>query len=497
MESARALSMRWTRADFLALVCVTLVGGLLRAIRLTSPPFAIGDEGFYAPEGCWYVLADPETCGIDHEVNFEHPPLGKWIIGLGIKLFGYDALGWRILPVIFGTLSIVLCFIVAKKLLHSTAAATVAAGLLAFDFMHFVLSRSSMLDVFLMFFVLATFVCLVFDRDRTLRGDGRAGRWWRYASGAFAGAAVATKWGGAFALLGAAMLAFAWDVSAHQRPGERHPVLRTLKDDGLSLLTAFVIVPAIVYAATFIGRVEGTLFAWPGNENSWLNALIDRQQRAFNYHAHQIFAHRFASEPWSWPLTKRGISFVRQSEGGMIRNVVVAGNPVVWTLSLVALVYVAFKWIRTRRPSRPEGFIVAGFAWAYLPWLLYANAPYVFFTWGRVALFIWYLLPALPFMYLGMAYAAVRMWRRTMGKIAVVATGLFVVASFAFYYPVLAYVPISQQGFDARMFAFDNCRPPKLDLFFFKSKVVDGVTTFERQTAPAVHAVPPEGWCWL
>jgi dolichyl-phosphate-mannose-protein mannosyltransferase len=497
MESTRGLITRWTRADFVALFALTLVGGLLRAIRLTTPHFGIGDEGFYSMDGCWYVLADADTCGIDHEENFEHPPLGKWIIGFGIRLFGYNQLGQRIMPMLFGTLCIVLCYILAKKLLHSTAAATIAGGLLAFDFLHFGLSRSSMLDVFLLFFVLATFVCLAFDRDRSLEPEARGGRWWRYASGAFAGAAIASKWTGIFSLLGAAMLAFAWDVSAHQRPGERHPVLKTLKDDGLSLVSAFLIVPALVYVTTFIGRIEGTFLAWPGNEESWLNAFIDRQARAFRFHAHQIFAHRFGSEPWSWPLAKRGISFIRQRDAGMIRNVVITGNPVVWVLSLVALGYVALRWIRDRRPSHPEGFIVAGFAWAYLPWILYYFAPFAFFTWGRTALFIWYLFPALPFMYLALAYVSVRMWRRTAGKVAVVATGLFVVASFAFYYPVLAYVPISEQAFKTRMFAFDNCRPPKLNLFFFKSTVGGSVTGFERQTAPAAYHAPPESWCWL
>jgi hypothetical protein len=140
---------------------------------------------------------------------------------------------------------------------------------------------------------------------------------------------------------------------------------------------------------------------------------------------------------------------------------------------------------------------VAGFAWAYLPWIVYYFAPFAFFTWGRTALFIWYLLPALPFMYLALAYIGVRMWRRSLGKVAVAATGLFVVASFAFYYPVLSYVPISERAFKARMFAFDNCRPPKLNLFFFKSVVSGGVTRFERQTAPAARHAPPEGWCWL
>ena len=51
-----------------------------------------------------------------------------------------------------------------------------AAGLLmAFDGMHFVLSRTALLDIFLMFFVLAAFGALVLDRDQ------RRPRWLRVA----------------------------------------------------------------------------------------------------------------------------------------------------------------------------------------------------------------------------------------------------------------------------------------------------------------------------
>ncbi|HWL65065.1 MAG TPA: glycosyltransferase family 39 protein, partial [Actinomycetota bacterium] len=453
-----------------------------------------------ANDACWYALASPEECPIGREMNLEHPPLGKWLIAAGVKAFGHTILGHRIVPVIFGVITIPLLYLLARRLLNSTLGASVATGLLAVDFLHLVLSRVAMLDVFLLFFSLLAFWFLLVDRDRRFGEDGERSRvrWLPIAAGAAAGAATASKWSGAFVIVAIATLALAWDIGARRSPTERHPVLKAIRAEGLTWLVAFLIVPVATYALTFVGRVEGTLLALPTEETAWLNQLWDRQVHIFRFHAHHVFAHRFASEPWSWPLAKRGIPFVRRPDGEMLRFVTAAGNPVVWTLSFVAVIYAGFRWIRNHGPGRPEGFIVAGFAWAYLPWIVYYFAPYLFFTWGRVALFIWYIVPVLPFMYLAMGYVAERVAKRTAGRVAVAAVTLFAVVAFAYYYPVLAYLPVSQQAFRARVALFDQCDPPPHAPFFFFERITeDGVTRFKKRTSPARNLLPPEGWCWL
>ena len=62
---------------------------------------------------------------------------------------------------------------------RSTVLGATAGLLMALDGMHFVLSRTAILDIFVMFFVVAAFACLVLDRDHRrrawLRGHGAAG----------------------------------------------------------------------------------------------------------------------------------------------------------------------------------------------------------------------------------------------------------------------------------------------------------------------------------
>ena len=98
-----------------------------------------------------------------------HPPVGKWMIAGGMWLFGPDnPLGWRFSAALAGTVSIALVALIAQKLFGSLILGAAAGLLLAVDGHHLVMSRTSLLDIFLMFWILAAFGALLMDRD-----DGR------------------------------------------------------------------------------------------------------------------------------------------------------------------------------------------------------------------------------------------------------------------------------------------------------------------------------------
>src|SRR6187402_2746539 len=68
-------------------------------VRLTVPGKPYFDEVHYLP-------AARAVLALSHPANPEHPPLGKELLALGIALFGDRPLGWRIMPVLFGTLGL-------------------------------------------------------------------------------------------------------------------------------------------------------------------------------------------------------------------------------------------------------------------------------------------------------------------------------------------------------------------------------------------------------
>src|SRR3712207_1869639 len=160
-----------------------LFGFALRLHRLAVPAKAAFDEVYYACDaqmllryGYEHAHQKDNVCIVDATTQgpgfVVHPPLGKWLIGIGEQIFGYSphggataAFGWRIAACVFGSLSILILCRMGRRLFRSTLLGCFAGLLLALDGLHFVQSRVAMLDIFLMFFVLAAAACLVTDRD--------------------------------------------------------------------------------------------------------------------------------------------------------------------------------------------------------------------------------------------------------------------------------------------------------------------------------------------
>ncbi|CAN5605947.1 phospholipid carrier-dependent glycosyltransferase [soil metagenome] len=478
--------MSWSALDWVALGAVTIVAALLRTLRLADPRSLVFDETYYAKDACWYALGSRSACGIDAEQTAVHPPLGKWLIAAGVKAFGYDSFGWRIAAVVAGTMTVALLYLLARKVLRSTLGATVASGLLAFDLLHFVQSRIAMLDVFMVLFGVAAILFCVLDRQTMLEGRrGEPGRLgvspWRLAAGVAAGAAVASKWsGGLFAITALALTsAWAWGARRRLEGRSRGPSGRR---EAASILLSLVVLPLLVYVLTYVGRLDGDLVALPGSSGSWLRALWDRQLYMFDFHSGLEATHPYASPAWSWILLKRPVSyFFEATPGGDYMEIFATGSPLVWWPSIPALAYVGWRWLRTRDMAGPEGLILTGFALNYFPWLVLATE--------RSAVFLFYLLPAVPFMCLALAYVPARLARSPATAPAVVVAAAVTIALFAFYYPLLAKVAIPRQSWEQRIWVFDNCdEPPPTESAGNKVGTGDQEASEDR---------PPSGWCWI
>src|SRR5216683_1787789 len=236
---------------------VTAFGTFLRFNRLRVPRALIFDETYYAKDA-WSILqhgvewnlvgnANPiiqsghtnifaacngtSACG-EYVVQ---PEAGKLLIAAGEWLFGLNSFGWRFASAVFGSLAILLMCRIARRMTRSTLLGCVAGLLMSLDGLEFVLSRTGILDIFLMFFVLAAFGALVVDRDVSrmrlaeavvLRPSDEAGpglgiRKWRVAAGVLIGLACASKQYGVWYILAFAGLCIAWDLGARRTVGLR------------------------------------------------------------------------------------------------------------------------------------------------------------------------------------------------------------------------------------------------------------------------------------
>ena len=132
-----------------------------------------------------------------------HPPLGKWLIGLGILVFGPETgWGWRSAAALFGVATVAVVMRLGWHLSGSEPVAWIAGFFIAVDGVHVTLSRTGLLDGFLTFFV-ALGSLFVWRDLAASAGEPGAGpirvswrRPWLVAAAATVGHAAGVKWSG-------------------------------------------------------------------------------------------------------------------------------------------------------------------------------------------------------------------------------------------------------------------------------------------------------------
>jgi dolichyl-phosphate-mannose-protein mannosyltransferase len=415
-----------------ATAVVVAIAAVLRLVGLSRPKGKIFDETYYATDAHNLLVHGFEWNDKDKVAAFVvHPPLGKWIIGAGEQVFGYNELGWRFSAAVFGTLSVLLLVRIGRRLFHSTALGCAAGLLMALDGFHLVLSRTALLDIFLLFFVLAAFGALVLDRDsrrrRWLRAmeagldpsrPGRAGRppftlgavpWWRLLAAVLLGCGLAVKWNALWFIPAFALLAFVWEVGARRSAGVRRPWRDTLVDESGWFVLAGVLI-LVIYLASWSGWFltdGGYARHWRADSGmseapilGALQNLIHYHQEALRFHTGLQTKHPYQSWPWQWLLLGRPVAFYWSSAGGCgapscAAEILLLGTPILWWSFLPALA--ALAWLGFARRDWRAGAILLSVAAGLLPWFWYAIED------GRT-MFSFYAAPVLPFLVLAVVY---------------------------------------------------------------------------------------------
>nr|WP_184988924.1 glycosyltransferase family 39 protein [Actinoplanes digitatis] len=478
----------WNPYSWLITALVVAVAAILRLAGLSRPKGYIFDEVYY-PTDAWDMLHhgvewDEKTNGPAYVV---HPPLGKWLIALGEKAFGNNEFGWRISGAIAGTLMILILIRVAYRLFHSIVLAGIAGLLMALDGFQLVLSRTSLLDIFLGLFILATFAALVLDRDHyrrrwlralergydpadNLRGLPWIFPWWLLTSGVLFGLACGVKWSALFFAPFFAMLVVVWRVQARRSAGVRRAFLSGILGDLGYLILSFVLT-IIFYVATWTGWFvtdtgyfrhyrEANGLSEPPILGALLN-LVHYHAQAYDFHSGLTDRHVYQSWPWQWLLLGRPVAFYWNGNGSCgapscAAEILLLGTPILWWSFLPALA--ALVWFGIARRDWRAFAIGTGVVAGLLPWFYFAVAD------GRT-MFAFYVLPALPFLILAVTYAlgaimtpstgmvtgSGRSDRQLIGTIAVGVYVLLVALCFAWFHPIFIGQLIPYEDWSSRM----------------------------------------------
>jgi dolichyl-phosphate-mannose--protein O-mannosyl transferase len=408
------------------------------------------------------------------------PEMGKLLIAVGEWMFGLNSFGWRFSSALFGSLAILLMCRIARRMTRSTLLGCIAGLLMALDGLEFVLSRTGILDIFLMFFVLAAFGCMVVDRDvsrarlaeaiarfpggdmRGIQGSGpRLGmRKWRVAAGVFLGLAVATKWNAVWYILALAMLGIAWDMGARRSAGVRSFVRGGLRE-AVWLPLTFIVLPLAVYLATWSGWfATGTGYYRDYAQQHGVHIpVISPLYSLWAYHLQAVKfglglsqTHPYMSQPWDWLVITRPVAFFYESYTGPVagpshfcpstgctgpswsQEVLAIGTPAIWWASILALGFCLGWWLLHR--DWRAGAVLLGVLAGWGPWF-----PLVSRT-----KFYYYALEFEPFLILSIVLclglllgpAAAGVIRRSVGALVVGAYVLAVLLMFWYFYSILA-----------------------------------------------------------
>ncbi len=379
-----------------------------------------------------------------------HPPLGKTLLAVGISIFGMNPFGWRIMGTLFGAALIPLMYLMGKRLFKDSFWAFFCAFLMMFDFMHFTQTRLATIDSYTVFFVMATYLCMLeyYDSESYKKGFFRS-ILPLLLSGIFLGLGIATKWIVGYAAFGLALLFFlsrGYEYSTYNNElnlrmkGEDHSFKSNHLNAWLGkyfFLTCFacvflfVIIPFALYALSFI----------PIHYNAnrgLIPEVIASVKHMYEYHKGVVQPHPYSSSWYAWPLIFRPIFYFAGSllPEGMGSSIASFGNPIVWWGGFISVILaIIILFIKPKKHgAKPDSnklilFAIIGYFSQYVPWIV---AP-------RKLTFIYHYFSCVPFLIL--LYAVVLRYLERNGLISRRVTYVIMALTFilfVIYYPVLS-----------------------------------------------------------
>nr|WP_249287897.1 phospholipid carrier-dependent glycosyltransferase [Mobiluncus curtisii] len=461
---------------------VSILVFLTRVVRLDAIKTLVFDETYYVKDAYGLIKRGYEVqWPKDYDSTFltgsfktplegafvVHPTVGKWLIGLGIKLFGNQPFGWRIAVCIAGAVAVYLVGRIVWELFGNARMATLASVLMGLDGVQIALSRTAILDIILEMFILLGVLCVVRDqlsyRPRLIaalasvdatrrteqlrqrfrraqnataansRGSSRPSTgsgstsvfsnfslawgpscWWRpwlFAAGIAFGLAMSVKWSGLYVLAVFGIFVFLRELSARWSTEPRW-IGSSVLTGGIPAFVNLVPIAFLTYVASWIGWFTHSQ-AWGHTNRGLVADWLDYHRQIFVFHTNLDATHPYMANPWGWLLQLRPTSFYYQEVPGdcgssrCIAAVNSLGNPILWWVGFVAfflIIIAAFGFLDWR-----AGLIFTGYMATWLPWLVYSNRT----------IFTFYTVVISPFMIMAVIYLLgllMGAWRITKDK---------------------------------------------------------------------------------
>ncbi len=306
------------------------------------------------------------TTSIEEFIEYgynHHMPLSKLFLAAGVGIFGDNALGWRIMPILFGTASIIFFTLICQRLTTRRWLPLIATFIFAFENICFVLSSLALLEVFMFTFVLLAFL-LYLDKRYLYAGIAVALATLCKMNGAFVGGVIILHW-----------------IIV-----ERKLVWEMIRFAAIALLAYLILMPLFDYIA-----LRELLYPW------------DRLYNMFDIHDYDFLANvpeqyrrvRPFLFPWEWLISYEPLNV------GPDHSYRIHASWTVWAMAIPAMCYMVYESVRDRS-NRLTLLVLLWFVCSYFPWFV------VYWFFDRVSL-AHYFYPATGAICLAIAYAVYRL----------------------------------------------------------------------------------------
>ena len=396
------------------------------------------DEIYHARTAYEHIL------GLEPYEN-THPPLGKYIISLGILLFGMNPFGWRFMGTLFGVLMLPALYHLLKQLFGKPFLCFAGTALFAFDFMHFTQTRIATIDTYAVFFLVLMYDFMVMFLRRDLQKDSMKKLLLPLlCSGIFTGLGIASKWTAAYGAVGLAVLFFGKLILSFRDAMRAGNDLSLLKKRSFRLCLwcclFFLVIPFTLYFGAFL-----PLVSLPHNISRLWESFLNYQINMYNYHSTLVAEHYFASPWYEWPFVVRPIWYFSNEPvdmAGHYSTISAMGNPLLWWACIPALFAAGVQWVRQRQTWACVA--LCGFCSVYLPWVLVPRLTFIYHYFTAVP----FLIVALMGVFSKLPETRLSGHTVTIHRVSISASNLFLLVFtvcclllFVVYFPVISGAP--------------------------------------------------------
>lgn len=407
---------------------MTLFSFFLRLYRINEPKQYYFDEVYHAVTAKAYsdnnpAAYDPFAPAPKEGTAYDwlHPPLAKLIQAGSIKIFGDNPLGWRFPSVTFGTAIIPATFVLAL-ILFGPIAAIFASLAIAFENLTYVMSRITMNDVFVTFFVIVAFIFAALYIKKQTTKD-------LFLASLFLGLAYASKWTGLYAVAVIFVFLLAHDFFQKKL---------TMK------ILMLLVIPPLIYLASYgqfwIQRHTISDFADLHKQIWWYQNRHDLKHSYGTTALYCVPNGLEGQKTWCpWILDMRGVYFSYEQYGTYKAGYIYAlGNPLIFWIGIVAISFMIGKYIEDR--NKWYLLVMSGYFVFWVPWIF---SPRI--------LFLYHYLPALPFLSIALGYWLSTIYK-TKFKFFSFIVLIFFVLAFFFFWPISSGFPIKTEDISRYMF---------------------------------------------